>query len=181
MRKMSKKQAKFVYLLLGVLLVMFVSALAYFSQPPGYVPLGGPAVAPPPRPNILIEQEPDDLNISDTIGETRTFSITTNQAATITWRMMLIRAGPRIPPAEREKALPSAIPRPEPIPEPEVSGEETLVWEIRQDVNVTFSEVSILPPKIGHFAVYAYAVAFVDGEIIGEGSTAWDWEVNETP
>ena len=92
---------------------MFVSALAYFSQPlsqpPGYVPLGGPEVAPSPKPNILIEQEPADLNISDTIGETRTFSVTTNQAATITWRMMLIRAGPRIPPAEREKALPSPI------------------------------------------------------------------------
>lgn len=156
---------------------MFVSALAYFSQPPGYVPLGGPPVAPSPRPNILIEQEPADLNISDTIGETRTFSITTNQAATVTWRMMLLRAGPRIPPAEREKALPSPLLR----PEPEVSDEDFVVWEIRQDVNVIFSEVKILAPEVGHFGIYAYAVALVDGEIIGEGSTAWDWEVEEMP
>ena len=178
---MSKKQAKFVYFLLGVLLIVFVSALAYFSQPPGYVPLGGPAVAPSPRPNILIEQEPADLNISDTIGETRTFSITTNQAATVTWKMMKIRAGPRKPPGEREEALSSPLLRPEPIPEPKVSDEEFVVLEIRQDVGVTFSEVKILAPEVGHFGVYAYAVALVDGEIIGEGSTAWDWEVEETP
>jgi len=90
--------------------------------------------------------------------------------------MIKIRAGPRVPLVERKKDLIS----PRPVPEPKVSDEDFAVWEIRQETGVLFSEVKILALEVGHFRITAYAVAFVDEEIIGEGSTAWNWEVEET-
>jgi hypothetical protein len=160
------------------------------------LPLVAPESMPPPEvltpdiltvtalPDILIKQEPADPHIFNTIGETRTFNVTTKEAATITWEMHLIREGPRprIPLPEQGEALPRL--HPEPVAPPPFCDEPLPTrptWEIREDVKVTFSEVKISPPKVGHFRVSVFAEMVVDGELRKWGLATWHWYVEEAP
>lgn len=174
----KNKQAK--VLVLGALLMLCLAAPGCLPQSP-YVPMGGPPPPPPPPPDILIEQEPADRQISNTIGETRIFSVTTSEPVTVIWRMVRIRSGPRMPPAEREEALPSPLLRPEPVPEPPVRLDPLPRWDIGQDINVTLSEVRISAPEVGHLSVTASAEMVVDGELRSWSLAIWDWEVEEEP
>ena len=159
---MKKKQAKLVYLLLGALVIL---ALAAGGCPrPVHEPLYPLPENGPVLPEIPMNQEPEDRYISGTIGETMAFSITTEEAVTVTWRL--------------EQVPPPTTPR--------VYGVCPIrVWEIRQDVDVTFSEVRIEPPEVGYFRVIAKAVIILEEEVPGVrcwrkiGWGVWYWEVVE--
>ncbi|MCL0058616.1 hypothetical protein M1O19_02830 [Dehalococcoidia bacterium] len=161
---MTKKHARPIYLLLGALVILALAAggcLRPVQVPPYDPPF---QEAPPVLPDIPISEEPEDRYISSTIGETMTFSITTEEAVTVTWRL--------------EQVPPPTTPR--------VYGVCPIrVWEIGEDVDVTFSEVRIEPPEVGYFRVIAEAVIILEEEVPGfrcwrkVGWGVWYWEVVE--
>ncbi len=181
---MREKKNRLFYLVWGVLVMMLLFGTAGCRPSP---PASMPPPDPPPLPDILIRQEPAERFIANTIGETRTFSITTSEPATITWTMMRIREGPAPPATPWDGLYPpraepeKTFPLPEPVPPPPVALGPPPAWQIREDLNVTFSEVTIPATELGHFTVDVSARMVVDGEIRGGGGAIWNWEIGPAP